>query len=240
MAREAQRVNEKYLHFMRTGRPFVHLKMAVSLDGKIATRTGDSRWIAGPEARARAQEFRHECDAILVGVGTVALDDPLLTDRSFKPRRKALIRVVLDERMQMSPASQLARTATETPVIVFTGRGSSAPAADTLKAQGVEIISDESGGRDVLKVLEELGKLSIQSVLIEGGSHVAGALIDAQLVNKVTFFIAPLIIGGQAAPAAVGGVGAAKMADAWRLSEVEIFPRGADIEVTGYCPGTSL
>ena len=241
MAREAQRVNEKYFHFMRTGRPFVHLKMAVSLDGKIATRTGDSRWIAGPEARARAHEYRHECDAILVGAGTVAIDDPLLTDRSCKPRRKPLIRVVLDERVEMSPASQLARTAAESPVMLFTGHaGSGGPAAHALKAQGVELISDESGGRDLVKVLEELGKRSIQSVLIEGGGRVAGALLDAQLVNKVTFFIAPLIIGGQEAPAAVGGVGAEKMADALRLQDITVVARGADIEVTGYCSGTRL
>src|SRR3984893_3880503 len=98
LAREAERLNEKYLHFMRTGRPFVHLKLAVSLDGKIATRTGDSRWIAGEQARARAHEFRHEYDAIMVGAGTVALDDPLLTDRSGARRRRLLTRIVMDER----------------------------------------------------------------------------------------------------------------------------------------------
>src|SRR6185312_8842682 len=102
LANEAAQLNERYLHFMRTGRPFVHLKLAVSLDGKIATRTGDSRWIAGEEARARGQQFRHESDAILVGAGTVKLDDPLLTDRSGLPRRRSLVRVVLDERMQTS------------------------------------------------------------------------------------------------------------------------------------------
>src|SRR5258706_9868583 len=94
LADEAARLNEAYIHFMRTGRPFVHLKLAVSLDGKIATRTGDSRWIAGEEARARAHELRHQYDAIMIGSGTVVIDDPLLTDRSHKPRRKPLIRVV--------------------------------------------------------------------------------------------------------------------------------------------------
>ena len=240
MNREAQRLNEKYLHFMRTGRPFVHLKMAVSLDGKIATRTGDSRWIAGPEARARAHEFRHECDAIMVGAGTMVLDDPLLTDRSYKPRRKPLIRVVLDERMEMSLASQLARTAKEIPVILFSrslgGTAAVTERAEALKAQGVEIVLDELGGRDVQGVLEELGRRSVQSVLIEGGGQVAGGLIDAGLVNKLTFFVAPVIIGGREAPVAVGGVGAEKMADALRLSDTELVQRGADIEVTGYLP----
>jgi len=234
MAREAARLNEKYLHFMRTGRPFVHLKLAVSLDGKIATHTGDSRWIAGPEARVRAHELRHECDAILVGAGTVAIDDPLLTDRSHKTRHRSLIRVVLDERLQTSIDSQLARTVHEAPVILFAGAKAEGDASEALAAQGVEVIHDEAGGRDVVKVLEGLGRRSIQSVLVEGGGGIAGAFIDAGMVNKVTFFVAPLIIGGREAPTAVGGVGAEKMAGALRLEEVEITQRGSDVEVTGY------
>ena len=234
MAPEAQRLNEKYLHFMRTGRPFVHLKLAVSLDGKIATRTGDSRWIAGEEARARAHQFRHESDAILVGAGTVVLDDPLLTDRSGAPRRQPLVRVVLDERLQTTPDSQLAQTAHESPVLVFSSAKARTAAITAVESQGVEVICDGSGGRNIMQVLEELGRRSIQSVLLEGGAGVAGAFIDAGLVDKITLFIAPLVIGGREARSAVGGRGAEKMADALRLGEVEIVQRGADIEVTGY------
>src|SRR5437660_5763265 len=109
LANEAARLNEAYIHFMRTGRPFVHLKLAVSLDGKIATRTGDSRWIAGAEARARAHELRHQYDAIMIGSGTVVADDPLLTDRSGKARRRPLVRVVLDDRSRTPLDSQLSR-----------------------------------------------------------------------------------------------------------------------------------
>lgn len=238
MASEACRLNEKYLHFMRTGRPFVHLKLAVSLDGKIATRTGNSRWIAGPEARTRAHQLRHESDAILVGARTVLLDDPLLTDRSLAPRRRPLIRIVLDERLQITTTSQLAQTADEAPVLIFSGKpaNASAPdhAIDELASQGVEVISDEAGGRDVLKVLEELGRRSIQSVLVEGGGGIAGAFIDAGMVNKVTFFVAPVIIGGRDAPTAIAGNGVEEMTDALRLEEVEITQRGADVEITGY------
>jgi diaminohydroxyphosphoribosylaminopyrimidine deaminase/5-amino-6-(5-phosphoribosylamino)uracil reductase len=244
LAPDAERLNEKYLHFMRSGRPFVHLKLAVSLDGKIATRTGDSRWIAGPQARARAHELRHECDAIMVGAGTGLIDDPLLTDRSTKTRRRPLVRVVLDERLQTSATSQLARTVDEAPVWLFSASsvGASSDAASTseaatsLETLGVEVIRDEAGGRDVLRVLEELGGRAIQSVLLEGGGGLAGAFMDAGLVNKVTFFVAPVIIGGRDAPTAVAGLGVEKMSDALRLEEVEITQRGADVEVNGY-PG---
>ncbi len=126
LASEAEKLNEKYFHYMRTGRPFVHLKLATSLDGKIATRTGDSRWITGPESRARVHEFRHEYDAILVGAGTASADDPLLTDRSGRKRRKALVRVVLDELLTLGPQSRLAMTANESPVVVFGGNSASA------------------------------------------------------------------------------------------------------------------
>lgn len=234
LAAEAEKLNEKYLHFMRTGRPFVHLKLAVSLDGKIATRTGDSRWVAGEQARMRAHELRHECDAIMVGAGTVAIDDPLLTDRSGRARRRLLTRIVMDERVQTSPESQLARTAKEAPVWIFGSAGAEGSAIRALEAKGVEIIWDESGGRDVLSVLNELGQRLIQSVLLEGGGSLAGAFIDAQTVDKVTFFVAPLIIGGREAPGAIGGLGVAKMADALRLKDVEITQRGDDLEISGY------
>ena len=234
LAREAATLNEEYLHFIRTGRPFVHLKLAVSLDGNIATRTGDSRWVAGEQARARAHDLRHQCDAIMVGAGTVAADDPLLTDRSGGTRRRLLIRIVMDERVETSPGSNLARTAREAPVLLFGSQSADRSAIRALEGWGVEVILDAAGGRDVLSVLRQLGQREIQSVLLEGGGGLAGAFIDAQLVNKVTFFVAPLIIGGTTAPVAVGGLGAAKMADALRLKGVEISQLGGDIEITGY------
>jgi len=225
---EAAQVNEAYLHYMSTGLPFVHLKMAVSLDGKIATRTGDSRWITGPEARARAHELRHAYDAILVGAGTVTTDDPLLSDRSGLPRRRPLVRVVLDRQLRLSPESRLATTASEAPVIVF--GDSESPGTAALRTQGVEIAKD----RDLCGVLRELGSRSLQSVLVEGGSTIAGEFLDAGLVNKATFFIAPKIIGGTEAPSAIGGRGVEAMAEALELERVIVTQRGKDIEVTGY------
>ncbi len=234
MARDAKKVNEKYFHFMKTGRPFVHLKLATSLDGKIATRTGDSRWITSKESRARAHELRHEYDAILVGAGTAIADDPLLTDRSGKPRRRPLTRVVLDDKLQISPESKLVRTINEAPLLIFAGEAFDTAKAEALQSGGAEIVGNQLKGRDLLAILEELGRRSFQSVLVEGGARVAGNLVDAGLVNKVTFFLAPLIIGGRDAPSAIGGQGAEKLIDAFALEDVEVALRGGDIEVTGY------
>jgi len=233
LSEEATQVNEAYLHYMRTGRPFVHLKLAVSLDGKIATRTGDSRWVAGPESRQRVQELRYQYDGILVGVGTAKMDDPLLTDRSELPRRRSLVRIVLDENVELPPTGQLANTAAEWPVVVFAGVNTEEARVEVLKRKGVDVV--QLTNRNMLPVLEGLGRRSLQSVLVEGGSAVAGAFIDSGLVNKVTFFIAPKVVGGVSAPGAIGGVGIEKMSDAVNLERVTVKRRGDDIEVTGYC-----
>ena len=227
LAREAARLNEAYIQHQRTGRPFVHLKLASSLDGKIATRAGDSQWITGPAARSRVQELRHTYDAILVGAGTARSDNPSLTDRTRRARRRPLARIVLDERLETPLASPLVLTAREFPTLLFTAQ----PQAAEYSAKGVEIIS---GGRDLGAVLDELGRREFNSLLVEGGAGVAGAFLDAGLVNKVSFFIAPLIIGGTDAPAAVGGAGPASLAEACRLSDVTITQHGPDVEITGY------
>ncbi|HEV7682016.1 MAG TPA: bifunctional diaminohydroxyphosphoribosylaminopyrimidine deaminase/5-amino-6-(5-phosphoribosylamino)uracil reductase RibD [Pyrinomonadaceae bacterium] len=231
---EAERLNEKYLHFMSTGRPFVHLKLASSLDGKIATRTGDSRWITGAESRARVHELRHEYDAILIGVGTARADNPMLTDRSERKRRKPLVRVVLDEKLELSPDSALVQTAADSPVLIFSGN-----ATNDALGSVVEIVRDAANGRDLALVLAELGRREIQSVLVEGGANVAGKFLDSGLVNKVSFFIAPRIIGGSDAPTAVGGHGVEKLAEGIELLDVQVTPRGRDVEFTGY-PRTRL
>jgi diaminohydroxyphosphoribosylaminopyrimidine deaminase/5-amino-6-(5-phosphoribosylamino)uracil reductase len=232
LAQEAEQLNEKYLHFMRTGRPFVHLKLAVSLDGKIATRSGDSRWVAGKESLARAHQLRHESDAIVIGANTAAIDDPLLTDRSGLKRRRPLIRVVLDDDLTLSADSQLANTVDQGPVLVFTGNEPHLDSLRDLTSKGVEVIRTE--GRDLLAVLLQLGSRSLQGILVEGGAGVAGQFIDDALIDKVTFFVAPKIIGGREAPGAVGGKGIERMCDALELEDLEVHHRGNDLEVTGY------
>ncbi|MFN2493497.1 MAG: bifunctional diaminohydroxyphosphoribosylaminopyrimidine deaminase/5-amino-6-(5-phosphoribosylamino)uracil reductase RibD [Pyrinomonadaceae bacterium] len=234
MAREAEILNEKYVHFMRTARPYVHLKLATSLDGKIATRTGDSRWISGSESRRRVHELRHEYDAILIGAGTALADDPLLTDRSGKPRRRPLVRVVLDQKLKISAESKLALTARDAPVLIFADEATRGSVSGSLEARGVEVVHQASDRRELRSTLEELGLRSIQSVLVEGGSSLAGKLLDAGLVNKASFFIAPIIIGGREAPTAIGATGAETLADALKLQDIQINQWGNDIEVTGY------
>ncbi len=234
LAREAAQLNEKYIYALNHARPFVHLKLACSLDGRIATRTGDARWITGAEARARVHLLRHEYDAILVGVGTASADDPLLTDRSGLPRHRSLVRVVLDERLQLSPQTQLAQTARTTPVIVYTSERADEQTGAALNACGVELVRLPCGARDLNAVLANLNRRTLHSVFIEGGATVAGRFLDAGLVDKASFFIAPLIIGGHDARAAVGGTGAQLIADAPRLRAVEITRHGADVEITGY------
>jgi diaminohydroxyphosphoribosylaminopyrimidine deaminase/5-amino-6-(5-phosphoribosylamino)uracil reductase len=233
LAREAARLNEKYIHAVRTKRPFVHLKLATSLDGRIATRTGHARWISSAESRARSHLLRREMDAILVGSGTATVDDPLLTDRSGLPRRRPLLRVVLDERLRLGAESNLARTAREAPVLVFTSTDADRHKAAALEECGVEVLKIGAGVRDLTHILEELNRREVQGLLVEGGSNVAGAFLRAGLVNKASFFIAPIILGGDAL-GAIGGEGALTVAEATKLYDTEVVRRGIDVEVTGY------
>jgi diaminohydroxyphosphoribosylaminopyrimidine deaminase/5-amino-6-(5-phosphoribosylamino)uracil reductase len=233
LAAEATRLNEKYVYALRRGRPFIHLKLACSLDGRIATSTGHARWISGPESRARAHQMRREYDAILVGSGTAVVDDPLLTDRSGLPRRRPLLRVVLDEHLRLGPQSQLARTACETPVLIFTSEKADAHKVSELEACGIEVLRVAEGGRDLAAVLAELRRREVQGLIIEGGAGVAGAFLRARLVDKASFFIAPLILGSDAL-GAVGGPGPLTVPEATRLLDVETHRHGDDVEVTGY------
>lgn len=233
LADEAAQLNEAYIHFMRSGRPFVHLKMAVSLDGKVATATGDSRWITNEESRARVHELRHQSDAIMVGGSTVRADDPLLTDRSGRRRRRPLVRVIIEQYLHLSPDSQLAQTTDAAPVIIFAHEEPDSETLESLEARGIQVVRGGSA-LDLTTVMDELGRRSIQSVLVEGGPLLAGLLQEAGLIDKVTFFVAPIIIGSQDAPSAIGGSGCDKIADAARLDRIEVKQYGGDVAITGY------
>ncbi len=232
LAEEAARLNEKFICWHKKGRPFVHLKLAASLDGRISIKDSVSTIISGTSARSRVHEFRHEHDAILIGANTALVDNPSLTDRSGIARRRPLVRVVLDNRLRLPVDSTLVQTSAENPTIVFTNC-IDPEAVGMLVDAGAEVVPIEGGARNLDAVLDELRKREIQSILVEGGTGVAGAFVDAKLVDKVTFLFAPVLIGG-GAPNAIGGRGAGDLSDAVRLENIEVSRHGPDVEITGY------
>ena len=233
LANEATKQNGKFICWHKNQRPFVHLKLAMSLDGRISLNGSISTALSGEVAAKRVHELRHEHDSILIGGNTAIVDNPILTDRSGKPRRRPLVRVVLDNQLRLSAVSNLILSASETPTIVFTN-SDDAGKLSVLRNLGAEVVVSPMGGRDLKGVLEELRSREIQSVLVEGGSEIAGAFCDAKLVDKVTLLAAPIIIGGREAPNAVGGPGADSLAEAMRLTGISIERLGDDIEITGY------
>jgi len=233
---EARAINEAYLHLRATGRPFVVAKFAASLDGKIAATSGDSRWVSGPETLAWSRELRTRIDAIAVGVNTVLIDDPQLTARpGDRPVARQPLRVVLDSRGR-TPADAKA-LACGTPALVATTEASSGSWRRDVEAAGaaVAVLASDAEGRVSLPaLLDRLGADGVMTLLIEGGGVLLGSLFDEGLVNKVHAVIAPMIIGGATAPAAVAGRGAERMAGALRLRDVTVEHLGADLLVTGY------
>ncbi|CAN5347671.1 bifunctional diaminohydroxyphosphoribosylaminopyrimidine deaminase/5-amino-6-(5-phosphoribosylamino)uracil reductase RibD [soil metagenome] len=233
LAEQASRLNEAFICWHQKQRPFVHLKLATSIDGRISLTDSVSTMLSGEVGRERVQAIRHQNDAILIGGNTAAVDDPMLTDRSGMPRRRPLVRIILDNRLRLPIESNLVATAQEFPVIVFTNSRETNRIGE-LQARGVEVIELEMGGRDISGLLNELKNRSIQSVLVEGGSEVAGSFCDVRMVDKLTFIAAPIIIGGREAPNAIGGAGASGLDEALHLSDVTVTQLGSDIEITGY------
>ena len=233
LADEASKQNEKFICWHKKQRPFVHVKLAMSLDGRISLSDSVSTALSGEEARKRVQHIRHEHDAILIGGNTAFVDNPSLTDRSGKPRRRPLVRVVLDNQLRLSEVSHVISTANEAPTIVFTNTGD-ARKLSVLRALGADVVVSSMGGRDLNAVLAELNARNIQSVLVEGGSEIAGAFCDARLVDKLTLIAAPIVIGGREAPNAISGTGADTLADALHLCDISVIRLGDDIEITGY------
>lgn len=233
LADEAAKLNEKFICWHKKQRPFIHLKLAMSLDGRISIDNSVSTALSGSGGRSRVQQLRHEHDAILIGSNTAVVDNPNLTDRSGKPRRRPIVRIVLDNQLRTPVDSTLATTVVDAPTLIFTNSRDRAKIS-ALSSAGVEVIVSPSGGRDLDGVLAELMSRDIQSVLIEGGSEVAGSFCDARLVDKITLIAAPLIIGGREAPNAIGGAGADMLAGTIKLTDVLVHSHGEDIEITGY------
>jgi diaminohydroxyphosphoribosylaminopyrimidine deaminase/5-amino-6-(5-phosphoribosylamino)uracil reductase len=233
---EAQIMNEVFVHWITTGRPFVIVKFAMSLDGKIATWRGDSRWITGPEARQRVHELRDEVDAILVGADTVIADDPQLTTRLDKKDVHDPVRVILDSRGRIPLTARVLDPTLPGCTLVATTQAMPAHRRQALERQGIEVLvlPAQDGRVSLPALLTVLGQREITSLLVEGGGTVLGAFFAEGLVNKVWAFIAPLIIGGRHAPSPVGGAGIDQLADALQLERVELEQVGADVLIRGY------
>lgn len=232
---EARRLLEAYVKHRSTGLPFVIVKFAASLDGRIAAASGDSRWVSGPRAREWVHLLRAQVDAIAVGSGTVLADDPQLTAR---PRgrlaRRQPLRVVLDGRGRTPLGARV--LGPEAPTLVATTDTSSAEWREALAERGVEVLvlPRDGGHLSLPSLLAELGRRGVLSLLVEGGGEVLGSFFDAGLVDKVHAVIAPLIVGARGARAAVEGRGAGVMAEALRLRGVSVRRLGDDILVSGY------
>jgi diaminohydroxyphosphoribosylaminopyrimidine deaminase/5-amino-6-(5-phosphoribosylamino)uracil reductase len=230
---EAKALNLPYLKLLRAGRPWVIAKWAMSLDGKIATRTGDSRWITGEEARRVVHTLRGRVDAIVAGVATVLADDPLLTARP--PGARSAVRVILDRRLRLPLDSQLVRTAREVPVLVAHAESSDPSRRIALEARGVEcLVRPESGDKEqIVALLDELGRRRFTNVLVEGGGAVLGSFFAAGEIDEVWAFVAPRLIGGAAGPSPLGGEGVLKLADAWNLDSLSMEQLGPGVLLRG-------
>jgi diaminohydroxyphosphoribosylaminopyrimidine deaminase/5-amino-6-(5-phosphoribosylamino)uracil reductase len=233
------RQNEQFFHHMRTGRPFVHLKLAATMDGRIAAAGGDSKWVTGEQARLRVHELRAEAGAVLVGANTARTDDPMLTARGLPSSPPRITRVVLDPRLTTSPESRLANSAHESPVVVFAAEMALDGREKRLEGRGVEVVAapgpDED--MDLHYVLEELGGRGIKGLLVEGGGETATRFVRDGLADKMTLFYAPKLLGAEGVPM-IGALRATKVAESLRFSVSEVEKIGGDVAVTLY-PGVA-
>ena len=227
---ECDRLNQVFFHFIQTGRPYVVMKYAMTLDGKIATRTGASQWITGEAARKRVHQDRHRYTAIMAGVGTVLADDPLLTCRMEGGRNP--VRVICDTHLRTPLGSQIVRTARDVPTILAVG---DVPPAQTAPYRDagcrVWTLPERDGHVDLPALMEQLGKESIDSVLLEGGGTLNWAALEGGIVQKVQAYIAPKLFGGAAAKSPVGGLGVETPGQAVRLKNSTVTRIGDDFLV---------
>lgn len=228
---------EAFAKHIATGTPFVTVKYAMSLDGKIATHTGDSKWVTGPEARGYVQQMRRTCDAILVGVNTALTDDPYLTSRddAGNPIDRQPLRVVIDSVCHTPVGAMMFRQPGST--VIATTQAAPDIRVVALEQAGAEVVVLPSGADqrvNLPSLLDYLGARGVLNLLIEGGGSVHGAFFDAGLVDKVYAFVAPMIVGGESSLSPVEGSGVSVMADAWQLAETRTEQIGPDWLIIGY------
>lgn len=235
MEEEALELNEVFIKYITTGRPYVIAKAAVSLDGKIATRTGKSKWITSEDARAYSHQLRDWYDAIMVGIGTVLADDPSLTTRLPGGGGRDPVRIILDSRARIPFNARVLTQQSEAPTLIAAASVAPPERVDALRGIGVEVLVVNDGNQvDLHELMRLLGERGITSVLIEGGATLHGSAFSSQIVDKVAWFIAPKIIGGREAPGPVAGPGADSPSDAAALERVKVSSLGPDLLVEGY------
>jgi diaminohydroxyphosphoribosylaminopyrimidine deaminase/5-amino-6-(5-phosphoribosylamino)uracil reductase len=237
LAQEARLLNQAFRKHARVGRPWVLFKSAMTLDGKVATRSGDSKWISGEDSRELAHRWRASVDAVVVGIGTALADDPQLTarphgtpaDSSHQPRR-----VVFDSLARLPTGSQLVAAAGEVPLTLVVSRAAARSDTEALEAAGVHVLlaTGENEPARVRSALEALGAMGIASVLLEGGPHLAGAFLDADEIDELRLFLAPLLLGGSAARDPLEGEGVARISEALRALTFDCERVGEDLLVS--------
>jgi len=237
---EARRLNEAFVKHICTGRPFVTLKCAATLDGRIATRTGDARWVTGPAARLQVHRVRHAVDGIMVGINTVQTDDPSLTTRlpaDVQPSPRDPVRIILDSRLSISENAGILRLDSEAVTLITCADSAPAAARVRIEGPGIEVVPMSTGrdGRiDLVALMQYLGERDITSLLIEGGSRVIAAAFAAGIVDKAMFFYAPKILGGDDGVPICAGPSRDSMADSIRLTDVRTQRFENDLLVEGY------
>ncbi len=233
LKQEAQRLNEVFLKFITKKEPFVTLKMAQSLDGKIATAKGESKWITGSQSRNKVHKLRREVDAILTGIGTVEADNPSLDCRIG--RGKNPYRIIVDSSLHIPLSSKVLKHDDGRTIIATTSRASDKKIKFILKGGNqVIVIKAQKGRVDLKKLMKELGKLEISSLLIEGGSSISASALSDGIVDKVMFFSAPKIIGGTDSLSSVGGSSPARLSSAIELRDIKVTAYGKDFLIEGY------
>ena len=233
---EAIQLYEAFAKHINTGMPYVTAKFAMSLDGKIATHTGDSKWVTGAAARSCVQEMRRASDAVMVGVNTVLVDNPQLTarDGDGRPLARQPLRVVLDSDARTPSGARLLREPGQTVIAVTVAPDERVRLLEETGAEVLRLPANREGLVDLCSLLETLGARGVVSILVEGGGTLLGSLFDQGLLDKVAAFVAPVLIGGRSAPSPVGGEGVAVMAQAARLDSARIERIGEDMLVVGY------
>ena len=232
LAKEARELNAPYVTLRTKGRPWFIAKWAMSADGKLATRIGDSQWISGQAARRLLHRLRGRVDAVMVGIGTALRDDPLLTCRA-RPRRSAL-RIIVDSTARLPLTSQLVRTARQWPVIVACTKAAPRSRISRLEDAGCRILQcrAHSGKVDLRSLARQLGEMELTNVLIEGGGALLGSFLDHRLIDEVMVFVAPKLIGGRDAPT-IAGCGVARLSDALSLHSTVLRRFGDDALICG-------